>query len=166
MKDIITAVEKYKTLILDAERYIWQHPETGYKEIKTSAYMETVFRDLGYELVTADGITGFYTVVDTGKPGPEILVLAELDAVICPEHKDADPVTGAVHACGHNTQCAALIGIAATLKEPGILNKFCGSICDSFFWLRSCLGFWACCMLCPRTENGRQSQFCPALPLL
>ena len=128
MKDLITAVEKHQKLILDAERYIWKHPETGYKEHKTSAYMADVFTELGYDLVMADGITGFYTIVDTGKPGPEILILAELDSVICPEHKDADPVTGAVHSCGHNTQCAALIGIAAALKEPGILDKFCGKI--------------------------------------
>lgn len=128
MKDLITAVEKHQKLILDAERYIWKHPETGYKEHKTSAYMADIFTELGYDLVMADGITGFYTVVDTGKPGPEILILAELDSVICPEHKDADPVTGAVHSCGHNTQCAALIGIAAALKEPGILDKFCGKI--------------------------------------
>ena len=128
MKEIITAVEKHQQRILDAERYIWKHPETGYKEFKTTAYMEKAFRELGYDLNMAEGITGFYTVVDTGRPGPEILVLAELDSVICPEHKDADPVTGAVHSCGHNTQCAALIGIAAALKEPGILDKFCGKI--------------------------------------
>lgn len=128
MKDIIAAVEKHQNLILDAEKYIWQHPETGYKEFKTSAYMADVFEKLGYDLMMAEGITGFYTVVDTGRPGPEILILAELDSVICPEHKDADPVTGAVHSCGHNTQCAALIGIAAALKEPGILDKFCGKI--------------------------------------
>ena len=128
MKEIIAAVEKHQRRILDAERYIWKHPETGYKEFETTAYMAKVFRELGYDLNMADGITGFYTVVDTGKPGPEILILAELDSVICPEHKDADPVTGAVHSCGHNTQCAALIGIAAALKEPGILDKFCGKI--------------------------------------
>ena len=128
MKEIIAAVEKHQQRILDAERYIWKHPETGYKEFKTTAYMEKAFRELGYDLNMAEGITGFYTVVDTGRPGPEILVLAELDSVICPEHKDADPVTGAVHSCGHNTQCAALIGIAAALKEPGILDKFCGKI--------------------------------------
>ena len=128
MKDIIAAVEKYQDLILDAERYIWKHPETGYKEYETTAYMEQAFKNLGYDLVMADGITGFYTVVDTGKPGPHILILAELDSVICPEHKDANPETGAVHSCGHNTQCAALIGIAAALKEPGILDKFCGKI--------------------------------------
>ena len=128
MKNLIAAVEKHQKLILDAERYIWNHPETGYKEFKTSAYMAEIFKNLGYELVMAEGITGFYTVIDTGRPGPEILILAELDSVICPDHKDADPVTGAVHSCGHNTQCAALIGIAAALKEPGILDKFCGKI--------------------------------------
>ncbi len=128
MKDIILAVEKHRKLILDTERYIWQNPETGYKEYKTSAYMEKIFRSLGYELVMAEGITGFYTVLDTGKPGPEILILAELDSIICPEHKDADKTTGAVHSCGHNAQCAALVGIAAALKEPGILDKFTGKI--------------------------------------
>lgn len=128
MKEINKAVEKHIQLILDAERYIWEHPETGYKEFETSAYMEETFKKLGYELVMADGITGFYTVIDTGKPGPEILILAELDSIICPEHNDANPKTGAVHSCGHNAQCAALAGIAAALKEPGIIDKFCGRI--------------------------------------
>ena len=91
MKALIAAVEKHSKLILDTERYIWQNPETGYKELKTNAYMANVFEQLGYDLVTAEGITGFYTVLDTGKPGPEILILGELDSIICPEHKDADP---------------------------------------------------------------------------
>ncbi len=128
MKELSMAVEKYTQLILDTERFIWNHPETGYKEYETSAYLEGVFKKLGYDLVLADGITGFYTILDTGKPGPEILILAELDSIICPEHKDANPETGAVHSCGHNAQCAALVGIAAALKEPGISDKFCGKI--------------------------------------
>ena len=56
MKNISAAVEKYREMILDAERYIWKNPETGYKEFQTSAYMEKVFRDLGYDLVMAEGI--------------------------------------------------------------------------------------------------------------
>ncbi len=128
MNHIITAVEKHKKLILDTERYIWKNPETGYKEYKTTAYMAEVFKNLGYDLIMADGITGFYTVLDTGLPGPEILILGELDSIICPEHKDADPETGAVHSCGHNAQCAALVGVAAALKEPGVLNGLCGKI--------------------------------------
>ena len=108
MKKLVEAVEKYSKLILDTERYIWKNPETGYKEVKTSKYMEDTFRSLGYELVMAEDITGFYTVIDTGRPGPQVLVLGELDSIICPEHPEADPQTGAVHSCGHNAQCAAL----------------------------------------------------------
>ena len=128
MQDLIKAVDKHKRLILDAERYIWKNPETGYKEYKTSAYMEEKFISLGYDIVKAKDITGFYTVLDTGKAGPEILILGELDSIICPTHPEADKQTGAVHSCGHHAQCAALLGVAAALKEPGILDKFCGKI--------------------------------------
>ncbi|MBR5453044.1 MAG: amidohydrolase [Clostridia bacterium] len=128
MKQINAAVEKNRELILRAAQHIWQNPETGYKEYKTSGYMAEIFRNLGYELTMAEGITGFYTVIDTGRPGPEVLILAELDSTVCPEHKDADPVTGAVHACGHSAQCAAMVGIAAALREEGILDKLSGRI--------------------------------------
>ena len=128
MEKIISAVEKHKQLILDSERYIWKNPETGYKEYKTSKYMAETFEKLGYELTYADGITGFYTILDTGKPGPEILILAELDSIICPDHKESDTETGAVHSCGHNAQCAALVGVAAALKEEGVLDGLCGKI--------------------------------------
>ena len=67
MQDIIRAVDKYRDMILEAERFIWKHPETGYREAVTSAYMAEKFRALGYELTMAEGITGFYTVVDTGR---------------------------------------------------------------------------------------------------
>ena len=115
MKAIHTAIEKNIPLILEAERFIWEHPETGYKEFETSAYMANVFEKLGYSLHYAEGVTGFYTVLDTKKAGPEVLILAELDSVICPEHPASNPETGAVHACGHHAQCAALVGIAAAL---------------------------------------------------
>ena len=128
MFDFNSAVEKYRELILAAERYIWQNPETGYKEYKTDAYMKKVFTELGYELTPAEGITGFVTVLDTGRPGPEVLVLGELDSIICPEHPESDKTTGAVHSCGHNAQCAALIGVAAALKEEGALDGLSGRI--------------------------------------
>ena len=129
IKELInSAVDKHEKLILEAERYIWQNPETGYKEVKTSAYMAEKFRELGYELKMAEGITGFYTVIDTGREGPEVLVLGELDSIICPTHPECDKNTGAVHSCGHNAQSAALLGIAAALKEPEVLDTLSGRI--------------------------------------
>ncbi|MBE6702267.1 MAG: amidohydrolase [Ruminococcaceae bacterium] len=128
MQNIIGAVEKHRQQILDAERWIWAHPETGYKEFETSKYMEDAFAALGYDIVRAEGITGFYTVIDTGKPGPEVLILGELDAIICPGHPEANKQTGAVHSCGHNAQAATLLGIAAALREPHMLDGLCGRI--------------------------------------
>ena len=123
-----SAVEKNKQLIFDTQDYIWKNPETGFREVKTSKYMEDVFKKLGYEIKTADNIPGFYTVIDTKRPGPEVLILGELDALLCPEHPDSDKETGAVHCCGHSAQCAALVGIAAALKEPEILDSLSGKI--------------------------------------
>ena len=93
MKKLNDAVEKNRQLILDAERYIWQNPETGYKEFKTHKYMQEKFLALGYELTYADGITGFTTEIDTGKDGPTLLILGELDSIICPTHPESDKET-------------------------------------------------------------------------
>ncbi len=127
-EQIKNTVEKNRALILDTLSYINANPETGYKEKKTSAHMEQIFENLCYDIVKAGDIPGFYTVVDTEREGPEILVLGELDALICPKHPNADPETGAVHVCGHSAQCAALVGVAAVLKEKKILEKLCGKI--------------------------------------
>ena len=128
MKDIINAVDKYKDLILQAERYIWNNPETGYREVKTSKYMEENFEKLGYSLIKAENIPGFYTVIDTGREGPEVLILGELDSLICGNHPECDKETSYVHACGHNAQCATLLGIAAALKDEKVLSKLSGRI--------------------------------------
>lgn len=70
-KKLISLVEKYEKLIYDTADHIWAHPETGFREWKTSAYMEQHFEELGYTLTKAGNIPGFYTDLDTGKPGSE-----------------------------------------------------------------------------------------------
>lgn len=128
LKKIIANVEKNKELILRVERDIWKHPEIGYKEWKTSAYLQKVFEELGYEVKPVGDIPGFVAELDTGRPGPTIAIVAELDSLICPEHPEADPETGAVHACGHHAQSAYLAGCAAAFAEPGALDELCGVI--------------------------------------
>ena len=122
------AVEDRKQMILDAERYIWKHPEAGYKEWKTHAYLKEQFEKLGYKLTEFGNIPGFYTDVETGRPGPKVAVFGELDALIIPSHPEADPENGCVHACGHNCQAAGLLGVAIALKGEGALDALCGSI--------------------------------------
>ena len=125
---LFARVERYSQLILETERFLWAHPETGYREWTASRYLTEQYEALGYTLIQAGNIPGFYTDLDTGRPGPKVLVMGELDSLICATHPDADPKTGAVHACGHHAQSAALLGLAAALKEPGALDGLCGSI--------------------------------------
>lgn len=128
MNRYFEAVEANRRLIFDAHDYIWSHAETGYREWQTSKYLEDAFEALGYDLVRAGDIPGFYTVLDTGRPGPELLILGELDALLVPDHPEKNPETGAAHSCGHSAQASALLGVAAALKQPGVLDKLCGRI--------------------------------------
>ncbi len=125
---IKTEVKKYEKQMLDGLKYIWENAETGYKEVKTSSYMAKIFEDFGYTLTYADGITGFTAEIDTGRKGPTVLVLSELDSLINFDHPDCVKETGAVHSCGHAAQCGAMIGIAGALKSPEILEKLSGKI--------------------------------------
>ena len=128
IESIKALTEKHREKILHAYEEIWAHPETGYKEWRTTAFAEQEFESLGYTLTKAGDIPGFYTDIDMGRPGPTIALLGELDSVICAAHPAADPETGAVHACGHAAQMAGLIGVAAVLKEPGVLDGLSGRI--------------------------------------
>lgn len=127
-RQILTLNESNRRAVLDTLDFMTKHPETGYKETQCAAYVAEQFRALGYAPKMAGDIPGFTVKIDTGRPGPCVLVLGELDAVKCATHPDADPTTHAVHACGHNAQSAALVGIAAGLKQAGALDALSGSI--------------------------------------
>ena len=128
MKRYVEAVNKHRSLILDTFNYVWKNPETGYKEWKTHKYLKDTFEKLGYEITEAGDIPGFTALVDTGRPGPTLAIFGEMDGLIVPGHPEADPETGAVHACGHCCQVAALVGVAAALKEPSALEGLSGKI--------------------------------------
>lgn len=105
---------------------IWRHPETGYREVETSNFLAKKFEDLGFKVRRGLALTGFRADLDTGRPGPTIGVVGELDALIQPCHPEA--VNGVAHSCGHHTHAAAIWGAAAALKNPEVLSQLCGRI--------------------------------------
>lgn len=123
---IAQAVDKHRAMILEAERWLWAHPQTGYTEWEAHQYLKERFESLGYSLTLAGDIPGFYTDVDTGIPGPKLCIMGELDALDIANHPES--VNGMTHCCGHHGQGAALLGMAAALKEPGALEGMSGSI--------------------------------------
>ncbi len=123
---MLTEAQKHD--ILKIERDLWGMPETGFREHKSSAYLAGIFRTLGYEPVLAGDIPGFIADLDTGRPGPTVAILGELDALFCPTHPESDPETGAVHACGHHVQGAILAAVAMAMKNAGATDGLSGRI--------------------------------------
>ena len=67
-------------------------------------------------------------MLSSGKDGPNLCIMGELDAVVCPGHPYADPLTGAAHACGHNGQVASMIGSAIGLVDSGAMKYLSGKV--------------------------------------
>ena len=108
--------------------WLWHHPETGFKEIETQKYCLEVLKKHGFEARTFGDVTGFTCTYDTGKPGPCVMILGEMDSLICRTHPDSNPETGAAHACGHSIQVASAMGAFFALAESGVLKDFCGRV--------------------------------------
>ena len=131
-EQLVRNADKNRQLVLDAERWLWAHPQVGFTEWEAHNYLVEKYEALGYELVLAGkipgfgNIPGFYTDIDTGKPGPTLAIFGELDALDIANHPES--VNGMTHCCGHHAQSAALLGLAAAFKEPGALDGLCGKI--------------------------------------
>jgi amidohydrolase len=107
---------------------IFKHPQLGYKEFYAAELVKKELEAL--DLKTEDGIavSGVRARKETGKTGPTIAVMGELDAIICVEHEAADPETGAIHACGHHAQVAAMMGVAIGLIKSGAMDELAGQV--------------------------------------
>ncbi|MBQ1251202.1 MAG: amidohydrolase, partial [Clostridia bacterium] len=125
---VCAAIDKNADKIIAIGESIFNEPELGYKEFKTAAKVKAVFDELGLEYKDEIAITG----VVANMPGKEhkmkVAVMGELDAVVCPEHRCADPVTGAAHSCGHFAQIASVMGVAYGLKESGVMEHLAGDV--------------------------------------
>ena len=103
-------------------------PELGFKELKTAAKLQKEFASLGIPYETKLALTGVKGRLKGGHKGPAIAILGELDAIGCPEHPQADPLTGAAHACGHHLQQAAMLGAAYGLATSGVMQQLAGEV--------------------------------------
>lgn len=102
--------------ICEIGRSIYTRPELGYKEIFASELVTSVFKELNLKPETNLAITGVKAKLKENQTGINVGVLGELDAVVCPEHPDADQITGAAHCCGHFGQIAGMLGCAMGLN--------------------------------------------------
>ena len=123
------AIERHADEIIEVGETIRRHPELGFKESRTAALAESKLRKLGLAPRTGLAMTGVRADVAGGTgPGPTFALLGELDALVVTGHPEADPKTGAAHACGHNAQIAGLIGAAIGLVTTRALEHLGGRV--------------------------------------
>lgn len=122
------AADRRRDWIVGIGEQIWRHPETGFQEDETARLVAETFAELGIPFKDKLAISGVRAELAGGAPGPTLALLGEMDALILPAHPDADPRTGAVHACGHHAQIAALLGAAMALRESGVMARLAGRV--------------------------------------
>ena len=125
---ICQVIDANREAIISAGEKIYAKPELGYKETYATGIMVEAFEALELVVEKDIAVTGCRARSKKESAGPRISVLGELDAILCKEHADADPATGAIHACGHNIQAAAMLGTAIGLVKSGALELLDGAV--------------------------------------
>ena len=123
-----SAIDRRRDEIIAFADAVAREPEFGFKEVKTSAKFAQKLTELGYEPRTGVAITGVIAEKKGARHNARVAVMGELDAILVAGHKDADPLTNAVHACGHNAQLAATLAVAMALSDTDIADDLGGDV--------------------------------------
>jgi amidohydrolase len=129
MEDIRQLVSEQKELIINTRRELHRIPEIGYSEKKTSAYVAEYLNREGLQVQTGIAQFGVVGLLETGKPGPNLMIRADMDALPLKEETGlafASTHEGVMHACGHDAHMAMGLGAATVLNR--IKNDLSGSI--------------------------------------
>ena len=122
-------IEQRAETVVRLGETIRRHPELGFKETKTAALVADTLTGLGLQPKTGLAMTGVKAVAAGAKGGgPSFAVIGELDALGVAGHPEADPVTGAAHACGHNAQVAGMLGAALGLHAAKAFDHLSGRV--------------------------------------
>lgn len=120
MVNINQLVSEYKDLIIKTRRDLHRIPEPAYTEKKTSSYVTDYLKGEGLEVRTGIAKYGVVGIMDMKRPGPTLMLRADMDALPLTEETGlpfASQHDGAMHACGHDAHMTMVL-VAAT-----VLNK-------------------------------------------
>lgn len=114
--------------VIEWRRHIHENPELSNREFKTAEYIADHLRSLGLKVTTGVAHTGVVGILETGRPGPVIGLRADIDGLPVKERADIPFASKAMgeylgeevnvmHACGHDTHVAMLMGAASILSS-------------------------------------------------
>lgn len=135
--EIATATDKIMPQVIAWRRHIHQHPELGNREVNTAKLIADELRKLGIETRTGIAKTGVVGILKGSMPGPVIGLRADMDGLPVTERVNVPfksvaktdyngQTVGVMHACGHDTHVAMLLGTATVLA--GMKDKLKGTV--------------------------------------
>lgn len=136
-REIDAATGKLMPKIIEWRRHLHQYPELSNREFKTSKYVEEHLRRLGFDVRTGIAKTGVVGILKGALPGPVIALRADMDGLPVTERQPLPFASkekaeyngqqvGVMHACGHDTHVAMLMGAAEVLA--GMKDKIRGTV--------------------------------------
>jgi len=126
---VFAAIDRRATEIIGLGEQIRKHPEMGFKEVKTARLVEETLGRLSLAPRSGLAMTGVRGEArGRAGDGPTFALIGELDGLRVTGHPEADPATGAAHACGHNAQVAGMLGAAMGLVDAGAFDHLAGRV--------------------------------------
>lgn len=131
------AANKIEQKVIDWRRDFHEHPELGNHEDRTAAIIAKHLQSLGIEVKTGVAHTGVVGILRGGKPGPVVALRADMDALPVTERTPVPFASkvrtqyngqevGVMHACGHDSHVAILMGVAEILSS--MKNELKGTV--------------------------------------
>lgn len=123
------AAEEVLPTMIDLRRRLHRQPELGLDLPYTQAQVLAEIADLGLTVNVGKGLSSVIADLDTGRPGPTILLRGDMDALPMPEDTGleyASEIENRMHACGHDAHTAMLVGAATILA--GMRDSLSGRV--------------------------------------
>ncbi len=119
-------IAKIEPQVIAWRRDFHQHPELGNREFRTAKIVAEHLKRLGLEVQTGVAHTGVVGILRGGRPGPVVLLRADMDGLPVTEMNKLPFASkartlyngaevGVMHACGHDTHTAILMGVAEVM---------------------------------------------------
>tara|TARA_B110000091_G_scaffold203232_1_gene236531 strand:- start:896 stop:2185 length:1290 start_codon:yes stop_codon:yes gene_type:complete len=120
--------KEVESKVIDWRRHLHENPELSNREFNTAKYIAKHLRGLGIEVQEGVAKTGVVGLLKGDLPGKVVALRADMDALPVTERNDLPfkslvtsqyngKKTGVMHACGHDTHVAILMGVAEVLSK-------------------------------------------------
>ncbi len=118
---IRSGVDGSREEVVETRRALHRHPELSHEEHDTAELAARRCEALGFSVRTGLGGTGLIADLDSGKPGPTLMLRADMDALPVQERGDdrvvRSEIDGVMHACGHDGHVAMALGAGGVLAD-------------------------------------------------